>query len=478
MPDLTTLRESHGGLVNQIREARTRFDESDEAKSNGGNWTEAQIAELRKWTAEEATLREQIKAREDIDKIESEANAAADRAKEELERSQKEALQKNEERYAELAANARASMANGTGDDGSGKVQTNDLAEFAHWLLTRTDHKGMYHDSWALQFGAEKTTGDARFRNMRALTTSAASNGGGNAIVDEPGFRFYESLYENSTVREAGAEVIVTATGASFPLIGMYDLGTDNILPIVAEGAENDGDNDPDFSQVMMGALTARDDLTLSRAFVRDDATGLLTRIPRMVGIRYGRRENITATDELLRMFGVTAASNGVELIPATGATGTLSFDTIIDLMGKCGRAYRNATASRFMMNSDMQFRLLKLKDSNGDYIWIRNNIQGGIVQPLLNRGVVFNDDMPDPGTNAKVMTFGDHGVAVKIRVVQGVVVEPDTRNKSTSDQLEIPFHADYFVRGFDPGGTVASGRYSAGPNPPVSVLVTADATI
>ena len=90
----------------------------------------------------------------------------------------------------------------------------------------------------------------------------------------------------------------------------------------------------------------------------------------------------------------------------ATGAEGAFSgADAIIDLTYALGARYR-ANGS-FVMNSKTAGAVRKLKDADGRFLW-SDGLAAGEPARLMGYAVVIAEDMPDIGTDAYAIAFGD----------------------------------------------------------------------
>ncbi|MEL6313021.1 MAG: phage major capsid protein [Pseudomonadota bacterium] len=90
----------------------------------------------------------------------------------------------------------------------------------------------------------------------------------------------------------------------------------------------------------------------------------------------------------------------------ATGADGDfVSGDAIIDLVYALGAQYRaNGT---FVMNSKTAGAVRKLKDGDGRFLW-SDGLAAGEPARLLGYPVLIAEDMPDIGSDAFAIAFGD----------------------------------------------------------------------
>lgn len=93
--------------------------------------------------------------------------------------------------------------------------------------------------------------------------------------------------------------------------------------------------------------------------------------------------------------------------------------DALIDLIYALGAEYRvNAS---FVMNSKTAAAIRKMKDADGRFLWT-DALAAGQTPQLLGYPVLISEDMPDIGTDAKAVAFGD------FRAAYTIVERPDLR--------------------------------------------------
>ncbi|MGR3500997.1 phage major capsid protein [Pseudaestuariivita sp.] len=86
--------------------------------------------------------------------------------------------------------------------------------------------------------------------------------------------------------------------------------------------------------------------------------------------------------------------------------------DSIVDLVYALGAAYRaNAT---FVMNSRTAGAVRKLKDNDGRFLW-SDGLAAGEPARLMGYPVVIAEDMPDIGSDATAIAFGDFAAGYTI---------------------------------------------------------------
>ncbi|WP_299206624.1 phage major capsid protein [uncultured Tateyamaria sp.] len=88
-----------------------------------------------------------------------------------------------------------------------------------------------------------------------------------------------------------------------------------------------------------------------------------------------------------------------------SGIDGDVTAEAIIDVVYALGAEYRaNAT---FVMNSKTAGIVRKLKDNDGRFLW-SDGLAAGQPATLMGYPVLIAEDMPDAGTGADAIAFGD----------------------------------------------------------------------
>lgn len=99
-----------------------------------------------------------------------------------------------------------------------------------------------------------------------------------------------------------------------------------------------------------------------------------------------------------------------------TGADGAFDMsdpaDAIVDLVYALGAGYR-ANAS-FVMNSKTAGAVRKMKDADGRFLWA-DSLAAGEPARLMGYRVLIAEDMPDIGSGATAIAFGDFGAGYTV---------------------------------------------------------------
>jgi HK97 family phage major capsid protein len=91
----------------------------------------------------------------------------------------------------------------------------------------------------------------------------------------------------------------------------------------------------------------------------------------------------------------------------ATGFASSNPTDAFIDLMHALKPVYRPGAV--WMMNDATLGTVRKFKDGQGNYILMPSkDVVGGFTETLLGKPIVSDDDMPNAGSNAYPVAFGD----------------------------------------------------------------------
>lgn len=101
-----------------------------------------------------------------------------------------------------------------------------------------------------------------------------------------------------------------------------------------------------------------------------------------------------------------------------------ISGDVLIDLIHSARKGYR--ANGLFMFNSLTLASIRKLKDSQGNYLWVPG-LEAGKSSQILGYGYEENEDMPDVAAGAKPILFGDfkRGYLIVDRIGTRVLRDP-----------------------------------------------------
>lgn len=150
--------------------------------------------------------------------------------------------------------------------------------------------------------------------------------------------------------------------------------------------------------------------IALPFELLQDSMFNVEVYIQNLLNLRIGRihnRHHTVGTGTAQPRGIVTAAAAGK--VGATGQTGTVTYDDLVDLEHSVDPFYR--PSGKWMMHDDTLKVLRKLKDSQGRPIFVPGYEQGnpgGAPDRLLGREIVINQHMPTMAANAKSILFGD----------------------------------------------------------------------
>ncbi|PZU23789.1 MAG: phage major capsid protein [Shinella sp.] len=111
----------------------------------------------------------------------------------------------------------------------------------------------------------------------------------------------------------------------------------------------------------------------------------------------------------------------------ASGGTTSASVggDALIKLIAALRAPYK--AGARFLMNSNTATFLRQIKDADGRYLWApTGNLIEGIEHPLLGYPVTIDEGMPDIGSGALPIAFGDFRQGYVIVDRQGIRINRD----------------------------------------------------
>jgi len=140
------------------------------------------------------------------------------------------------------------------------------------------------------------------------------------------------------------------------------------------------------------------------------------------------------------RSFGVlqyfaTGTSDGFGEL-ATSSPFNYPADVLYDTLYGLKRGYRNNAT--WMMNKATMGRVRKFKDADGDYLWTPG-LEMGQPDRLLGYPVAEAEDMPDIGTNAFPIAFGDFREGYLIVDLAGI--------RATMDEVTEPGQVKWYIR-------------------------------
>ncbi|MEH3087711.1 MAG: phage major capsid protein [Xylophilus ampelinus] len=243
--------------------------------------------------------------------------------------------------------------------------------------------------------------------DIRAAMSTTTGSEGGYTVATEFSRSLIAAMKDMGGVREV-ASTITTSTGAQmlFPT-------TD----ATSEEGEIVGQNttvsvgETTFGQAAIDVYKySSKSIALPFELLQDSMFDIEAYIKTLLSLRLGRiqaRHQTVGTGTGQPRGIATAAPVGKT--GATGQTGTITYDDLVDLEHSVDPVYR--AAARWMFHDDMLKAVRKIKDTNGRPIFVpgyENGNPGGAPDRLLNRPFTINQKMPSPAANAKSVLFGD----------------------------------------------------------------------
>lgn len=229
----------------------------------------------------------------------------------------------------------------------------------------------------------------------RALNEGTADKGG-YLVPETFATTIISKLGEKSPMR-ALATVSVSSSTENIPVEG--DDGANGWIDEAGVYPESD----PTIGQVIMKAYKTGRIIKVTEELLQDSFSS----IEAYIAMKFTK--STTKAEEVAFVIGDGVGKPTGFLVDAeigkTAASATaFTADEIIDLWGSLDEDY--AADATWKMNRNTLVKLMKLKDSNGDYLVTKG--LNGAPSTLLGRPIVLNKNMPDIAANAKPISFGD----------------------------------------------------------------------
>ncbi len=296
-------------------------------------------------------------------------------------------------------------------------------------LATKSQHAGA--------FEAYVRSGDDRL--LRGLESKAMSYGsgqdGGYLVPDELEAEIGRRLAQISpirsiaTVRQVSGAVLKKPYASTGPAVGW-----------VAETAARPQTASPTLSELQFPTAELYAMPAATASLLEDAAVDLDRWIAAEIETAFAEQEGAAFVNgngtnkpkgflDVPRLAEASWAWGSLGYL-ATGVAGALPeehpSDVLVDLVYALKAGYRQNAA--FVMNRRTQAAIRKLKDADGNYLWQPPAQPGGKAM-LMGFPVVEAEDMPDIGTNAVPLAFGDfaRGYLVVDRTGVRVLRDPYT---------------------------------------------------
>ena len=241
---------------------------------------------------------------------------------------------------------------------------------------------------------------------VKALTEGTDSEGGHLVPID------WQAQIIQAAGARAGLRAQVTAVPTSrdsveWPTIeGADDVHASAVRRtwVDEQPAEGAADTEPTFGAVRIPVHTAMLTTKASRNLVEDSAVPFTQILASLFAdeVRLADEESFLSGDGVAKPLGLLNTPDVPSVV--TGSAAAITADGLVDLFYDLPAQYRDN--SIFIMNSATEDAVRKLKDDNGQYIWV-----GGFAaapETLLGRPVLSSEFMPAVAANATPIAFGD----------------------------------------------------------------------
>ena len=287
----------------------------------------------------------------------------------------------------------------------------------------RTRENGIAAELRAVLVERSKAGTDLPFTTAevtRALTNLTAADGGGNTIPTTFWSEFVQPLRDTASVIEAGARIVVTASGEDIKIPRLKTFGAGEKGK--AANAALAG-TDPTFDQVTWSTTKYDQVILTPRELVEDSAIDIEGLIGSLIGQNVG----------LLLGSDASTATATSATVANTGAGYTPVYDELVDLQHSVLRPYRKNGA--FLANDLIVAAIRKLKDTTGLPIW-QPSVQVGQPDMLLGKPIYTDAFLDAPAAgNKKPLLFGDFS-RVWVRMVGSLRLERSDQAAFLNDQI------------------------------------------
>jgi len=278
--------------------------------------------------------------------------------------------------------------------------------------------------------GADRRNRDRISQNVRNALSSQDGTKGGYTFGETFTSNLEVAMVASSGIMEA-ADIIRTETGEPMRWPTVND--TSNSGRQIGENGAVTSTAQPTFGQkVWYAHKFTSDEILVPYELLNNNAVGLETVIPELLGERIGRIINSKGTT------GSGASTlTGIVTASALGVTGagasSITFDEVIDLEHSVNRVHRRRDGVGYMFNDTTLKVIRKLKDGNSNYLW-QSGANSGAPDTINTYAYIINDDMADLGASAKPVLFG-RLKQYKLRMVRRIRVYRLTERHRENDQ-------------------------------------------
>ena len=165
----------------------------------------------------------------------------------------------------------------------------------------------------------------------------------------------------------------------------------------------------------------------ISQALLEDSAFDLESEMSTEFGEQFAKREGTAfiSGNGVGQPQGITDSGAGVATVNSGSGT-ALTANGLLDLMYSIKSDYM--TNANFVMNRSSLAAVLKLEDTEGQKIFVQGmSYVGAAPSTILGKPYILAEDMPNVGSSAKPVAYGDFSRAYTIvdRVNLSVMRDP-----------------------------------------------------
>ena len=264
----------------------------------------------------------------------------------------------------------------------------------------RPEKSGLASDEYRKAFWAAMHGGKIGSEVYNVLQIGTDSKGG-FLVPDEYQRTLIEALEDQNIFRTL-AHVITTSSGdRKIPVVASH--GT---AAWIDEGGQYP-ESDEAFAQVSIGAYKLATMIKISEELLNDSVFDMPSYIAREFARRVGAAEEeaFITGNGTGKPLGFLSDTGGAQVGVTTNSATAITLDEIMDLFYSLRAPYRRNAV--FIMNDSTIKAIRKLKNLSGDYLW-QPSVQTGEPDRLLGRPIYTSTFMPEIGSGARAIAFGD----------------------------------------------------------------------
>ncbi|MEL6126361.1 MAG: phage major capsid protein, partial [Pseudomonadota bacterium] len=246
----------------------------------------------------------------------------------------------------------------------------------------------------------------------KALSTTTLADGG--YLVDEQTAETVQSVLRGASSLRTVANVVNVEATAYDVLVDFTDLGAGwNGETTVSETGT------PSIERISIPLHELSALPKASQRLLDDAAFDIEGWLASRIADKFSRAESVAfidgdGVDKPTGFLTYPTVDNGAWAwgnlgYVATGSAGDFAgtdpADAIVDLVYSLGAQYRNQAT--FVMNSKTAGAVRKMKDADGRFLW-SDSLAAGEPARLMGYPVLIAEDMPDIGSDAMAIAFGD----------------------------------------------------------------------